>query len=171
METAIDRVTLRGMTAGDIPAAAAIEAAVYRQPWSPQVFMDELAQPSRTYLVAEAGGEVVGYGGLMEVGDEAHITTIVTDPSRRGERIGTRIMLGLVDAALVSTPKSLTLEVRSSNLAAQALYRRFGMAPVGVRKQYYLDEDAVIMWAHDIDGPEYAARLAGIRASLEGVGE
>lgn len=165
-----DRIMLRAMTTDDIPAAAAIEEAVYRQPWSVQVFMDELAQPSRTYVVAEAAGDIVGYGGLMSVGDEAHVTTIVIDPSRRAERIGTRLMLGLVDTAIAGGAKSLTLEVRTSNLAAQALYRRFGMAPVGLRKQYYRDEDAVIMWAHDVDGPEFAERLESIRASLEGVG-
>ena len=62
----------------------------------------------------------------------------------------------------------LTLEVRVSNLAAQAVYRRFGFAPAGVRKAYYVDnrEDAVIMWAIDVQGPSYAERLARIEASL-----
>ncbi|MDH3518576.1 MAG: ribosomal-protein-alanine N-acetyltransferase, partial [Acidimicrobiia bacterium] len=72
------------------------------------------------------------------------------------------------EAALAGGARSLTLEVRSSNKAAQALYRRFGMAPVGVRKQYYRDEDALIMWAHEIDGDDYTARLDGIRSSLIG---
>ena len=55
--------------------------------------------------------------------------------------------------------KNLTLEVRVSNRNAQALYQRFGMAPVGVRKRYYKDEDALVMWVHDIDSPEYRERL------------
>jgi ribosomal-protein-alanine N-acetyltransferase len=59
--------------------------------------------------------------------------------------------------------------VRASNVAARALYHRFGLAPVGVRKNYYEDlkEDAVIMWAHDIDAEAYAERLARLRASLD----
>ena len=40
------------------------------------------------------------------------------------------------------------------------------MAPVGVRKNYYLDEDALIMWVHDIDAVEYQSRLDDIRAEL-----
>lgn len=165
MNTAVE-VRLRPMTHGDIRQAAVIEAAAYRQPWSAQVFEDELAQESRTYLVAEVDGAVAGYGGLMIVGDEAHVTSLVVAPEDRGRRIGTRLMLGLVDAALRGGARSLTLEVRVSNAAAQRLYERFGMAPVGVRKNYYLDEDALIMWVHDIDSDEYTERVESIRRSL-----
>jgi ribosomal-protein-alanine N-acetyltransferase len=58
--------------------------------------------------------------------------------------------------------------VRASNTPAQALYRRFGFAPVGVRRNYYAEtgEDAIVMWAHDIDTGEYAQRLEGIEAQL-----
>lgn len=159
-------VTLRSMTSDDIAAAGSLEQRVYRQAWSERVFADELEQPSRFYVVAEAGGVLAGYGGVMLVDDEAHITTVVVDPEYRKERIGTRLMLALVDHALAEGAQALTLEVRVSNEAAQALYRRFGMAPVGVRKQYYRDEDALIMWVHDIDGDEYRRRLDGIRGTI-----
>lgn len=159
-------IVLRPMTADDIPAVAAVEREAYAQPWSEGVFADELAAPNRTYLVAAAGETIVGYGGLMVVGDEAHVTTVVVGSELRGQRIGTRIMLGLVDAALESGARSLTLEVRESNAAAQRLYRRFGLAPVGVRKKYYVDEDALVMWAHDIDSPGYRSLLDAIRSRL-----
>jgi ribosomal-protein-alanine N-acetyltransferase len=157
---------IRPLAAEDVSSAARLEAQVYSQPWTENMFREEISQPYRTYLAAEIEGSVAGYGGVMVVGDEAHITTVVVDPTRRGHRLGTRLMLGLVDAALAAEARSLTLEVRVSNEAAQALYRRFGMAPVGVRKQYYRDEDALIMWVHDIDGEEYRERLADIRRSL-----
>ncbi len=157
---------IRPLVAEDIASAARLEAQVYSQPWTENMFREEISQPYRTYLAAEIEGFLAGYGGVMVVGDEAHITTVVVDPTRRGHRLGTRLMLGLVDAALAAEARSLTLEVRVSNEAAQALYRRFGMAPVGVRKQYYRDEDALIMWVHDIDGEEYRERLADIRRSL-----
>ena len=160
------QVLIRPMVSADVEAAARLEALVYSQPWTQGMFRDEIAQPFRTYLAADVDGQLAGYGGVMVVGDEAHITTVVVDPEQRGHRIGTRLMLGLVDAALAEDARSLTLEVRASNDAAQALYRRFGMAPVGVRKQYYRDEDALIMWVHDIDGEEFQERLAGIRGDL-----
>lgn len=160
-------VALRSMLPGDIETAHALEQRVYPQAWSRQVFVDELEQPNRHYVVGEVGGVFVGYGGVMVVGDEAHITTVVVDPEYRQARVGTRLMLTLIDRALESGAHALTLEVRMSNEAAQALYRRFGMAPVGVRKQYYRNEDALIMWVHDIDSDAYADRLETIKATVE----
>lgn len=162
----LSEVQLRPMLPDDIGAAHELEQQVYRQAWSRQVFEDELGHESRRYVVAEKDGALAGYGGVMLVGEEAHITTVVVDPAHRKHRVGTRLMLALIDHALDSGASALTLEVRVSNEAAQALYRRFGMAPVGVRKQYYRDEDALIMWVHDIDGPEYRERLEEIRRSL-----
>jgi ribosomal-protein-alanine N-acetyltransferase len=162
----IAQITLRPLAMGDVEAVAAVEALVYPQPWSRSVFEDELAQANRTYLLAETEGAVAGYGGVMVVDLEAHITTLVVAPERRGLKLGTRIMLGLVEAALSSGATSITLEVRASNLQAQSIYRRFGMAPVGVRKNYYRTEDALIMWAHDIATSDYPRRLDEIRREL-----
>lgn len=159
-------VVLRPMEPDDTEAAHLLEGRVYRQAWSRQVFLDELAQASRRYLVAEVAGMLAGFGGVMLVGDEAHITTVVVDPDHRQARIGTRLMLALIEEALEAGAEALTLEVRASNEAAQALYRRFGMAPVGVRKHYYRDEDALIMWVHDIAGDDYRRRVAAIRESV-----
>ena len=159
-------IALRPFRVEDIEEAGRLEQSVYSQPWSSGVFADELGQPSRTYVAVDVDDRLAGYGGVMLVDDEAHITTVVVDPELRHERLGTRIMLALVDAAIEAGARSLTLEVRTSNGAAQALYRRFGMAPVGVRKRYYRDEDALIMWAHDIDSADYSDRLAEIRERL-----
>lgn len=160
-------ILLAELTDGDVDAAVELEARTYSTPWSERVFRDELDASGRTYIKAvDSQGRLVGYAGLMQVGDEAHITTVVVDPDYRGGGIGTRLMLDLVRTAVSGGAHSLTLEVRVSNAAAQALYRRFGMAPVGVRKRYYVDEDALIMWVHDIDSAGYADRLESIRQEL-----
>ncbi|MDX2343734.1 MAG: ribosomal-protein-alanine N-acetyltransferase, partial [Acidimicrobiia bacterium] len=78
-----------------------------------------------------------------------------------------RLMLRLITAGLERGAQNLTLEVRATNEGAQRLYNRFGMVAVGVRKHYYRDDDAVIMWATDINQPEYAVRLDEIRRALE----
>lgn len=164
-------VEIRPMRSDDLLAVVALEQDVYPQPWSLRVFEEELALSNRSYVVAETKeGVVVGYGGFLQVEDDAHITTLAVDPSVRGGKLGTRLMLALVAAALGRGARHLTLEVRVSNRAAQALYRRFGFAPVGLRKNYYRDEDAMVMWATDIDGGDYDARIAAIRAGLEGDG-
>lgn len=158
---------LRPMLAEDIESVIEIERATYATPWSEGVFRDELAEPSRRYVVASDGERLAGYAGLLTIGEEGHVTTVAVTDTLRTARLGTRLMMYLVDRALELGVRHLTLEVRVSNLAAQALYRKFGMAPVGVRKNYYGDEDGLIMWVHDIDGDDYAARIEKIRSDLE----
>lgn len=151
-------------------AVAAIEQQNQSHPWSPDVFRTELAMgDQRHYLVATLACRVVGYGGLIFAADEAHVTnlSVAAGVQRRG--VATRLMVALVDAALERDMTALTLEVRVGNTAAQGLYRRFGLVPAGVRRAYYQPdgEDALVMWAHEIDGPLYAARLARLRGTLE----
>jgi ribosomal-protein-alanine N-acetyltransferase len=148
-----------------------IEGQVYPRPWSLGAFLSELSlRTSRVYVVAKESGSVVGFAGLMVTLDEGHVTTIAVDPSDQRRGIGARLLLTLSRAAIARGCVGLTLEVRVSNEPAQAMYRRFGYAPAGIRKGYYAEnnEDALVMWAHDVDLPEYTARLDGIEAGLAG---
>jgi ribosomal-protein-alanine N-acetyltransferase len=163
----IDGPRIRRMRKRDLAAVVELERTIYPQPWSPGVFGEELSLLNRHYVVLEDNGTVVGYGGLLLVAEDAHVTTIAIDPAARRQRFGTRLMLALVDAAMTAGARHLTLEVRVSNEGARHLYQRFGFAPVGVRKDYYRDEDALVMWATDIDTPEYVARIEAVRSSLE----
>ena len=117
----VGTVLIRPMAEADVVACLQIEESTYPTPWTEGIFRDELAAAGRAYLVAETDGEVSGYAGLLLVLPEAHVTSVTVDPSRRGGRIGTRLMLELVDRARALGAKSLTLEVRVSNRAAQAL--------------------------------------------------
>lgn len=156
------------MLQGDVASVIEIEKTVYSQPWPEAIFRNELVQPQRSYIVAvDDEQNVVGYAGVLLLGEDAHITTIAVDGSARGHRLGTRLMLELVEAALKHRAQHLTLEVRSSNRRAQSLYGRFGMAPVGVRKNYYINEDALIMWVSNINDFEYQERLDSIKEDLE----
>ena len=152
----------------------AIEAQVYPRPWSASIFLSEIALHStRAYFVARVGREVVGYAGLMMTLEDGHVTTIAVDPRFQRARIGTRLLLCLAREAVERGAQHLTLEVRLSNTGAQELYRRFGFAPVGVRKGYYQDtgEDALVMWVHDVDTPAYADLLTRLEAQVPGVTE
>lgn len=150
-------------------AVMRIESVVYPTPWSRDLYRSELSFPSgRTYRAALAGAELVGYGGIMHVADEAHVTTLAVHPDQQGAGIGTQLLLALARAARADGMTSLTLEVRAGNEPAQALYRRFGLAPAGIRRGYYRStgEDAVIMWAEQIDEPSYGDRLDAIEDRL-----
>jgi ribosomal-protein-alanine N-acetyltransferase len=161
--TAMRRRHLRGVLR--------IENDVYPRPWSLGLFMSELAiRTGRIYLVARVGPTVVGYAGMLFSGEDGHVTTIAVDPAWHRGKIGTRLLLHLLRHGTVKGAKNFTLEVRMSNEGAQALYRRFGFAPAGVRKGYYIEtnEDAMIMWAHDVDQTAYQTRLDGIEQSVPG---
>jgi ribosomal-protein-alanine N-acetyltransferase len=115
---------------------------------------------------------VIGYGGVMLAPPEAHITTIAVDPAWHRNHVGTKLMLGLIDAATAKGARSVSLEVRKSNLGAQRMYERFGFRPVGVRRGYYVEtgEDAIVMWVEGIDLPKYGEVLDGLRAAVRGDG-
>ena len=147
-----------------------IEERTSSTPWSLGLFLAEARRAERIYLVAREGSSVVGFAGLLFALTEGHVTTIAVDPDRQGARIGTRVLLVLLREAIARGATAITLEVRASNAAAQALYRRFGFVPAGSRKGYYRDpvEDALVLWAHDVDSADYSDRLNSIEADLGG---
>jgi ribosomal-protein-alanine N-acetyltransferase len=170
-ETTSLTVHVQPMKRRHVRSVVRIEQQVYPRPWSSSLFHSELAMRStRAYFVARVGRDVVGYAGLMMTLDDGHVTTIAVDPRWHRHKIGTRLLAVLAREAIDRGASSLTLEVRMSNLGAQDLYRRFGFGPVGVRKNYYqeVNEDALVLWAHEVDRPEYAARLDRIEASIPG---
>ena len=151
----------------------AIERQVYPRPWSPNLFLSEMAEArNRCYLTARMDRDVVGYGGLICYGEEAHVTNVAVDPEHHRHKIGTRLLHDLLQNAIAMGAQAISLEVRVSNYGAQRLYGKFGFRPVGVRKNYYqeINEDALIMWVDGIRGPEYQGRLRGLMEQVpEGI--
>ena len=158
---------IRAMSRSDVPTVATLERVIYPQPWSARVFFDELGHANRSYVVVTEGDEILGYGGFMLVESDAHITTLGVAPGRRRRKLGTRILLALVERAVGRGARHLTLEVRATNTDAQLLYERFGFSPIGKRKGYYQGEDAIVMWALDVDAEEYGTRLDEIRSEIK----
>ncbi len=146
-----------------------IENVVYPKPWTQRIFTEEIdlmRRGQRLYLVGKIGRQLVGYCGLLFIDDAAHVTNIAVDPSWQHRGIATEMLLELAWRAREASCAALTLEVRHTNSAAQALYRRFGFAPAGVRKRYYENtDDAIVMWCQDIQSAEFAERLKSIEAT------
>jgi ribosomal-protein-alanine N-acetyltransferase len=162
-------VVISPMRRRHLRGVVAIENRVNHRPWSHSLFAGELRLPdTRRYVVALDGAVVTGFGGVMYTGYEAHVTNIAVDPDRRREQIATRLLLTLLGDCRARGVDEVTLEVRMSNDAAQALYHRFGFAPSGVRPNYYADvsEDALIMWAHDLRSDEMDRRLERLEGRL-----
>ena len=145
----------------------AIERQVYPRPWSPNLFLAEMSElRNRPTSWPSSDREVVGYGGLMAYGDEAHVTTIAVDPAHHRRRSGPGCCTSWCrQAHRAWAPRPCRSRSGSSNWGAQRLYSRFGFRPVGIRKGYYQEtnEDALVMWTDDIRTPEYRARLAADR--------
>jgi ribosomal-protein-alanine N-acetyltransferase len=164
-------VRIMPMKRRHLRAVMRIEDQVYPRPWSLAVFHGEIGAKdgSRLYVVAKVDSAVVGYAGVLYQLDDGHITNVAVDPAHHRHKIGSRLMLTLARQARQTGSKNLTLEVRVSNRGAQNLYHEFGFAPVGMRPRYYEGvEDAIVMWANDIDSPAYADRLDAIEAALPG---
>ena len=111
---------------------------------------------------------LAGYAGLWLMVDEAHITTIAVRSELRGRGLGELLLVSLAEIAFDINARWLTLEVRVSNSVAQALYRKYGFKPSGVRHRYYSDnqEDALIMWTDEIQTMEYQNRFSDLREDL-----
>ena len=139
---------LRRMKDGDLDAICAIEKDTFAMPWSRRSFEQELHDNKcARYLIAETGGEVLGYAGAWLIFEEGHITNVAVKKSARGQGVGRLLTAGLMQYAANLGVQYMTLEVRQSNLVAQNLYKSLGFKKVSVRKKYYEDngEDALLM--------------------------
>ncbi|RYG26319.1 ribosomal-protein-alanine N-acetyltransferase [bacterium] len=136
-----------------LPAILEIERQVNGSPWSEKSFRNEIDHPHGIFRVAIEGGQVVGYGGLWLVIDEAHVTNVAIAPTHQRQGIGRRLMVQLLEAAKSAGMICATLEVRAGNGPALHLYESLGFERTAVRRGYYPDnkEDAVVMWRHNLD--------------------
>lgn len=137
---------IRDMTAADVGAVMEIERASFSDPWTENMFLNDLAQEIAVYRVAVEDGRPVGYMGMYHVADEGHITNIAVLPVWRGRGVASALLQSFVELALSRRLVFLTLEVRAGNSGAIRLYEKFGFRQVGVRPKYYEHtEDALLM--------------------------
>jgi [ribosomal protein S18]-alanine N-acetyltransferase len=136
---------VRPMRLSDLPAVMETDRRSLPKPWSEAIWREELSSPFGLYLVLEEGGALSGHVGIKLIFDEAHVMTLAVRPERRRRGLART----LVEAALADPTSAgarwVYLEVRTSNLAARALYGSLGFSETGVRPRYYGDEDALLM--------------------------
>ncbi len=166
-----DELVLTPMVRGDLRDVLGIERQSPTSAWTKSMFVQELRANKRHYVCAHLGEGVVGFGGIIAIAGEGHIANLGVHENFRRLGIATHLLLDLVAGAEEMDCRALTLEVAVSNHAAQALYSRFGFVPAGVRRNYYsaTNEDALIMWAHDIDLDQFGERMLAIQANLKSV--
>ncbi len=144
----LEEIKIRPAKIFDIGRMHAIEKASFPTPWSfDALFTDVFINGNTLYVVAEYYKEIVGYGGMWLIMDEAHITNIAVKQDLRRLGIANRLLMFLEEAALRNGAKDMFLEVRTSNLSAIALYEKHGFKNINIRKKYYRNpvEDAYVM--------------------------
>lgn len=146
-------IIIRPMQSFDIDGVFELENVCFRSPWSRESLEGELKNKVAHYLVMQLDGNLIGYAGMWVMFNEAHITNIGIHPNYRGNGLGKRLMLAIMEYALTFSASEMTLEVRESNTVAQNLYFSLAFECAGIRKHYYSDTDeaAMILWNHDID--------------------
>jgi ribosomal-protein-alanine N-acetyltransferase len=185
----VSSLTLRYMRPGDIGQVTAIDNVSFDPPWSARSYAYEINESSYSHMVTlersggaatsrwrrwfgiEAGssgaGLVVGYGGLWQIADESHISTIATHPGWRGRGYGEILLAGMIRRAYTLGAAYVVLEVRVSNQVAQALYRKYEFTIAGVKQNYYRNnhEDAYDM-RFDLTSADLRARFEERLAAL-----
>ena len=186
---------LRPMTVADLAQIAEIEGESFPSSWPSAAYKRELQRNNLArYIVAvrrdapprarsglgrvvnglkgmlgrapePAPEYVAGFIGVWFMVDETHIVTVAVRESERRGGVGELLLLAAFDLSREKGLPVLTLECRVSNVAAQALYEKYGFQRLGVRKRYYTDnnEDALIMTTPSTEDPAYAARIDELR--------
>jgi ribosomal-protein-alanine N-acetyltransferase len=169
---------LRSMRLTDISQVWQIEKQAFPTPWQPKTYAYEITESDHSHMVVlvneganpeddsltarlrraiglrSSTDRLLAYGGLWHLYDEAHISTIASHPDYRGQHYGEAALMAMLARAITLRASYVALEVRVTNLGAQALYRKHGFEVLGVKPRYYLDnlEDAFDMRLPLTDG-------------------
>jgi ribosomal-protein-alanine N-acetyltransferase len=139
------RLTFSPMQDTDIDAVTAAEQRAHPFPWTRGNFTDSLQAGHSVWVCREADA-MIGYGVLMMALDAADLLNITVLPEYQRRGLGSDLLCQLLEIARAHGAARMVLEVRPSNAAALALYRRFLFSEIGRRKGYYDGrEDAIVM--------------------------
>jgi ribosomal-protein-alanine N-acetyltransferase len=137
------------MRLGDVDAVMAIEKASFRSPMTAQLLLEEMGRDWAHIDVVRdrLHRNVVAFTNYWVVADEVHLLNLATHPEARRAGHASRLLAHIIEVGRARECRFVTLEVRRSNAAAARLYRRFGFRAVGVRPNYYAEdqEDAIVM--------------------------
>jgi ribosomal-protein-alanine N-acetyltransferase len=149
-------IKLFPMDALDLDAIVEIENEVQQRPWTKTQFFGSLIEGDDAWIALskrkkhEERSEFLGYFVQKPILDEMELLTIAVKKSAQGKGVGQRLLKAAIGRAKALHMKSVSLEVRESNIVAIRAYIKAGFVIVGCRKNYYLTtqnqrEDAFIM--------------------------
>lgn len=146
-ETASGEITIRRAEKEDAPAIYAISEACFADGWREETIASDLEKKHSYYAVCVKEGHIIGYACYWFVLDEAQLVNIAVLPKERRQGLAEKLLDEGLRESDVRQMKTMFLEVRTGNIPAQALYRKYGFSVITLRKGVYESphEDGYIM--------------------------
>lgn len=141
----MDSIEITNMTLEDLDSISSILVSDFDDFWTLDILSSELKSDSSYYFVAKINEKIVGFAGIKVILDEVDIMNIVTRKNFRNLGIGGLLMQKLLDLSRSLGVTRITLEVNEENFSAIHLYEKFGFKRVGTRKNYYNDNNGLLM--------------------------
>lgn len=117
-----------------------------KEPWNFQMLASSFGTENFHGVLAEDGGEIIGYGGITVACDTADIANVAVTEAYRRSGVGTAVLTELLAVAKKRGAEKVFLEVRVSNSVAMEMYLKSGFKGVYARTRYYSDgEDCLVM--------------------------
>lgn len=139
-------LTFRLLSSGDLDAVCSIESSVYEDPWSYALFEQSLNAPFTYNLGIFQEKDCLGYAICQIIFEEAHLLNIAVSPPLQRQGLGMKLLKKVMEEARKREARTLFLEVRPSNQAAERLYEKEGFVHVTTREKYYPNgEDACVL--------------------------
>lgn len=139
--------------------------------WNKNGYQREIDSPNSTILVISLLPEqqIIGLGCFWAILEEAHITLLAVDPDYQGRGLGQLLLYNLLAQAVSQKLERATLEVKTSNQIALALYQKFGFKIAGIRKGYYqkTQEDGYILWKSGLNSSLFLENMQKWRKEIE----
>lgn len=141
-------IKIRQAAIEDAEAIAGIEQITSGTPWSLSALENDIANNERAIvIVAATDKDIVAYADAWKVADELQLNNIAVIESFRGRHIASEMLDVLSEIGREIGCSLITLEVREGNAAGRGLYEKSGFRTVGIRENYYIDnnENAILM--------------------------
>jgi [ribosomal protein S18]-alanine N-acetyltransferase len=167
-------LVIRSATIQHIPAIVTLDRLCFGELWTADGYAREINSSNSdlfiltvvdvaeaTDRISQKRAKVIGIGCMWSILEEAHITLLGIHPDYQRQGLGKFLLVKFLQAATNRQLTRATLEVRTSNRPAIALYEALGFRHAGIRRKYYAKtgEDALILWRSGLNHPKFAQKL------------
>ena len=142
----LKEIDIQEMSLNDLEKIKDILVSDFDNFWNYNILKEELESSNSKYIIAKTNDcEIIGFAGIKIIINTADIMNIVVKKSWRNQGVGNLLLNNLVYLCKKLNLSSLSLEVNEDNQSAIHLYEKFGFRRIGLRKNYYQNNDGVVM--------------------------